>query len=263
MDRWYMAIFHVIYGLFTLCGSVFFLWFCWPAVFKGVFNTGNLCGMLLSVLMVLYGIRYRQIHQLIRTLWHRQIARVCLLAAAVLAFIGIVCVFAASVSMIRAASKNVPDNTPAIVLGCSVIGTRPSRILQERIDAAYVYLKEHPKAVCILSGGKGEGEDISEAECMYRELKKAGIDDSRLYLEDTSVNTQQNMEHAHEILEEIGCTDAVTIISSEFHLYRARQWAKALGYENYGYAAHTDWRYLPTFFLREVIAVCYLWVRHI
>lgn len=263
MERWYIVAYHLLYGLLALCGVVLFLWFCWPAAFKGILNAGNVCGMLLSAVMVVYGICHRAIHQLFISLWQKQPARICLSAAAILALTGFVCLAAASTAIIRAVSKKIPDNTPAIVLGCSVIGTKPSRILQERIDAAYCYLKEHPHAVCILSGGKGEGEDISEAACMYQALEKMEIDTSRLYLEDTSVNTQQNMEHAQEILASIGQTDAVTVISSEFHLYRARRWAKALGYKSYGYAAHTDRRYFPTFFLREVIAVLYLWVRRI
>ena len=95
---------------------------------------------------------------------------------------------------------------------------------------------------------------------MYRELVKAGISKERLYQEATSVNTRQNLENSKRILDDLGTVEAVTIISSEFHLYRGRWWAEKLGYENYGYAAHTDWRYLPTLFLREVIAVVSIWM---
>ena len=137
--------------------------------------------------------------------------------------------------------------------------TRPSRILQERIDAAYAYMQDHPQAVCILSGGKGSGEDISEAECMYRELVAAGIEAGRLYQEASSTNTQQNLERSKTVLDAVGNYDAVTVISSDFHLYRGKEWARALGYQQYGYAARTDWKYLPTFFVREMIAVVALW----
>lgn len=250
----------VLYGCVIFAGAVLFLWFCWPALFKGMINVGNTCGMLASTALMLYGIRHQRIHQLLTQLWQKKPMRVCFLLILVLAFVGIGLMIAASAVMIGAASKQIPENTPAVVLGCAVKGSRPSRILQERIDAAYAYLQENPQAVCILSGGQGKGEDISEAACMYRELIHAGIDADRLYQEDQSVNTRQNLEYSGSLLRNLETYEAVTVISSEFHLYRGRWWAKKQGFLSYGYAAHTDWKYLPTMFLREVIAVVHLWL---
>ena len=95
---------------------------------------------------------------------------------------------------------------------------------------------------------------------MYQALQQSGIEDSRLYQEAHSVNTQENLENSVAVLKEMELTETVTVISSEFHLYRGRWWANKLGYESYGYAANTDWKYLPTLFLREVIAVVHLWL---
>lgn len=251
---------HLVFALFILIGGILFLWFCWPAVFKGIMNTGNLCGMLGSVALVFYGMRHKVVHQLIGNLWQGKAGRLCLLALLLCAAAVIVLMAAAACAILRAESKHIPQDTPAVVLGCSVKGTVPSRILQERIDAAYAYMQEHPQAVCILSGGQGADEEISEAACMYRELTDAGADAGRLYQEAESTNTQENLENSKKILDKLGKPGTAVIISSEFHLYRGRWWAKALGYEDYGYAAHTDWKYLPTFFLREVIAVVHLWL---
>ncbi len=95
---------------------------------------------------------------------------------------------------------------------------------------------------------------------MYRELVKAGIAPERLYQEDRSVNTKENLENSRKILNNLGLSESVTVISSEFHLYRGRSWAEKLGLESYGYAAHTDWKYFPTYFVREIAAVAYLWL---
>ena len=77
----------------------------------------------------------------------------------------VVCLLLA-VSAVRIAAagyKKAPDPaTPVIVLGCKVKGTRPSRILQERLDAADAYLSTHPDTSCVLSGGQGADEEISE-----------------------------------------------------------------------------------------------------
>ena len=251
------------YGMVSACifliGAVLFVWFCWPAVFKGMLNAGNVCGMLATTVMMFYSLRCKKIHQLAAQLWQKKPMRLFFCLSAVLVAVAVALAVAAAVAIIGAASNKIPANTPAVVLGCAVKGTRPSRVLQERIDAATAYLQDNPQAVCILSGGQGRGEDISEAECMYRELVRAGIDADRLYLESESVNTRQNLEHSLKILQRLEQGEAVTVISSDFHLYRGKWWAAKLGYHNYGYAAKTDWRYLPTLFVREVIAVVYLW----
>ncbi len=248
------------FGLLILAGCILFAWFFWPLIFKGMINAGNLSGMAVSSMLIFYGARHQAVHRSISRMWQNQTGRVCLIILAVLAAAGTVLMTAAAVAVLGAVSKTIPDNTPAIVLGCSVKGTAPSRVLQERIDAACVYLQQHPDAVCILSGGQGRDEDISEAACMYREMLAAGMDASRLYQESESVNTQENLENSKKILEKLGISETVTIISSEFHLYRGRYWAEKLGYQTYGCGAHTDWKYLPSFFLREIIAVVHLWL---
>ena len=244
----------------VISGSVLLLWFSWPAFFKGIINIGNVCGVSGSLALIVYGVRYPAVHQLVLRLWHNRPARAGLLifAAAVAGMTALVCV--AAVSVLQAGSSHIPENTPAVVLGCSVKGKRPSRILQERIDAAVAYMAEHPQSVCVLSGGQGKGEDIPEAECMYQEMVRSGVDPQRLYMESESVNTQQNLAYSEKILEELGLTGKVTVISSGFHLYRGRFWAEKAGYGTYGYGAATDWRYLPTYFLREIIAVIHLWL---
>lgn len=251
---------NICFGLLAASGCILFLWFCWPLVFKGILNTGNVCGIGASICLVYYGLRHKAVNELAVRLWQMKLPRICMSIAAVLAVIGLILMAAATAAILRANSGNIPKNTPAVVLGCAVKGSRPSRVLQERIDAAYAYMQEHPDAVCVLSGGQGQGEDISEAECMYRELVAAGVDASRLYQEAASTNTQENLENSKAVLEGLGITGAVTVISSEFHLYRGRYWAQELGYGNFGYGARTDWRYLPTFFLREIVAVVHLWL---
>lgn len=248
-------------AILILGGSFLFLWFCWPAVFKGVLNVGNLCGMLGAFLFLLYGIRMRAVNQFIGRLIQKTPARICLAVLALFAFAGLMLVSAACMAILQSASGSIPANTPAIVLGCAVKGMKPSRALQERIDAAYAYMQENPQAICILSGAKGKGEDIAEAECMYQKLAEAGIDPGRMYKETASTDTEENIKNSLKILEKKGLQGKVAIISSEYHLYRGRWWARKSGYQEYGYAAHTDWRYLPTYFLREVVAVNYLWLK--
>lgn len=114
-----------------------------------------------------------------------------------------------------------------IVLGCGVDGERPSLMLQSRIDTAENFLKAHPNVVAVLSGGQGPGEDITEAEAMRRALVAAGIDESRLLLEETSTDTIRNISNSLDIIGRD--SGKVAILSNDFHLYRARVIARHEG----------------------------------
>ena len=111
-----------------------------------------------------------------------------------------------------------------IVLGAGVNGETPSLTLRTRIDAAAAYLEEHPDVPVVLSGGQGPGEAITEAECMRRALVRRGVDESRLYPEERSTSTQENLRYSRAILEALGVDPArrVAIVTSDFHLCRAR-----------------------------------------
>ena len=144
-----------------------------------------------------------------------------------------------------------------IVLGAGVNGTVPSLSLRERLDAAYDYLQEHPNTICVVSGGQGSGEDITEAECMYRYLTAKGIDPQRIIQEDQATSTQENLAYSMEL---IGTQHAssVGIVSSEYHLYRARLMARELGMDPIMIPAKTTYLSLRVnYFLREIAAVWY------
>lgn len=107
-----------------------------------------------------------------------------------------------------------------IVLGCGVDGDVPSLMLQSRIDAAEDFLKANPDTLAVLSGGQGPGENITEAEAIRRALVRAGIDESRLILEDESSDTIENIRNSLALIDTEDAS--VAVLSSDFHLYRAK-----------------------------------------
>lgn len=145
-----------------------------------------------------------------------------------------------------------------IVLGAGVNGTVPSLTLSERINGAYTYLTANPETVAVLTGGQGPRESITEAACMFRELTRKGIDPSRLILEDRATNTIENLRYSIALLEkEAGsCPTRVGIVSSEYHLFRAKCFARNLGLDPVGIPAKTSWFTLRlNYYLREIVAV--------
>ena len=145
-----------------------------------------------------------------------------------------------------------PEADYLIVLGCQVNGTAPSRTLRQRLDAAVDYLTAYPDAACIVSGGQGGGEDITEAECMYNYLTAAGISKSRIILENRATSTMENLRFSMEFME----TRSAAIVSNEFHLYRAGQMARKLGLDAELVPADTELPILrASCSLREIFAV--------
>lgn len=142
-----------------------------------------------------------------------------------------------------------------IVLGCQVRGTRPSLLLAYRIQTAGDYLDAHPQAVAVLSGGQGWDEGISEAECMYRELTRRGIDPARLYREDQSTSTWENLAFSRALMDREGLRGPAAVVSNDFHVYRAVQMAEDQGLEARGLAAPCSWYSRPTYILREALAL--------
>lgn len=238
-------------------GAIFFLWFAVPLVARGIINLGNLTGMCLSGFLICYGIWQKRIHTCLIILWKSRGGRAVLFAAALFAVVIVITGTAETILIVRAALRTPPEGTTAVVLGCSVKGTKPSTILWERINAAYAYLNEHPDALCVLSGGQGRGEDISEAECMYQCLTEMGIEKDRLILEDASTNTEENLLFSQRLLRERGLGDEITIVTSEFHEYRASLMAKKLGFTSYATPSRTFFLYFPTYYVRELYGILY------
>lgn len=240
-----------------IAGAIFLIWFAAPLAAGGNLNLGNFTGMAFSLLLILYGIFKIRIHKGIVSLWDQKGGRVFLILLLAAAAVILIIAAVETVWMVKAARNSPPKNTTAVLLGCSVKGTRPSTILKERMDAAYEYLKENPGAVCILSGGQGAGEDISEAECMFRYLTEKGISGERLILEDTSTTTEENLVNTKAVLQELGLGMEITIITSEFHEYRANAMAEKLGFLSYSTPSRTFIGFLPTFYVRELYGILY------
>lgn len=169
-------------------------------------------------------------------------------------------VFAVTEAIILKASKGDPEESCQyiIVLGAKVNGTVPSLSLRERIDTAYAYLRAHPNVTAVLSGGQGEDEEISEAQCMFQQLTDKGIDPQRLWLEDQSTSTWENLVFSSNLIESRTGTrpKKLGIVSSEYHLFRAGLFADDCGIDTVGIPAKTSWFTIRlNYFLREVAGV--------
>ncbi len=145
-----------------------------------------------------------------------------------------------------------------VVLGAKVNGATPSDNLRSRIDAAYAYLTAHPDTVAVLSGGQGSDEEMTEAQCMRRELTGKGIDGERLWLEEKATSTWENICFSLDLIEEQTGQrpDTIGLVTSEFHLYRAGLFAADCGVNAVGIPGKTADSFEHIYyFLREIAGV--------
>lgn len=171
-------------------------------------------------------------------------------------------IFVAVEGMIIAFPKKSTENCDyIIVLGARVMGNEPGLTLRGRLDRALEYVKSNDNdCKIVVSGGKGDGENISEAEAMKRYLVERGIKPDMIIKEDKSVNTMQNFEFSRDKIEKDSKENVadvdVKVVTTDFHAFRSDQYAKRAGYEKLSfYTERTKWYLVPVFYAREFFAV--------
>lgn len=173
-----------------------------------------------------------------------------------------------------------PDAEYVIILGAQVRGEVPTLVLNARIKAAAEYLTEHPNAIAVASGGKGSGENISEAEAIKRGLMRLGISEERILLEDASTSTAENLRFSANVIQQYEAStggagfegntangnpggekiyfvpEDVVLVTSDFHVFRGVKLAKNLGYKQISGLGATDFFAVTVqYYVREFFAV--------
>ena len=248
----------IIRALVIAAALVFLALFLMPMT-SNMINYGNIAGALLCAWAIC--VAFKPLHRGIKRLTNR-FALTRFLRRFVNACFIVFAVYGAVVTtaMVIAAVQPPAEGATAVVLGTQVNPSgKPSAMLRRRIDAAEDFLEKNPEAPMILSGGMGSGELISEAECMYDAITLEKGDGYRLYKEDRSSDTVENLTFSKEIIDENGLDPRLAVVSDGFHQLRARIIAHQLGIdEGMGaVSANTSWLYLPTFAVREWIAIPY------
>jgi len=158
-------------------------------------------------------------------------------------------------------SELTDDYDAVVVLGAQVRpdGT-PSVQLGWRLDsAAEVYERKHvPVVVC---GAQGKDEPETEASAMKRYLISKGVPEDMILTDPSSFNTQQNLEHAKELLDKYPQEiRKIVIVTSDYHVPRSMALAGDLGLDASGIGSPC----LPEYWIknhsREALAWCKYWL---
>ncbi len=219
-------------------------------------NFGTVMPMILGLPLLLLGLFHGKITVFFTSsplgMWVRG-----LLIAAYAAFFAVFLI-AASL-MFREGHAAAPEGADAvIVLGCGVRGERVSLTLKKRLDAAIAYAEENPDVRIVVSGGKGAGEDISEAEAMRRYLTEQGIPPESILMEDKSASTYENFIFSKRLLDErLPEHTSLVFVTTRFHVFRSERIARSLGIDAEGIGADGVGWITPNDYLRETAAIVY------
>lgn len=157
-----------------------------------------------------------------------------------------------------------PEQAPlepdyAVVLGAALEDGEPTEALQDRLALGLQYLAE-TDGVLILSGGDPDGDGITEAQVMEDWLAARGADLSRIYCENRSENTRENLQFSRELAQALGLnTNTVLILTSDYHQTRAQYLARAQGQAAVGHSCETPTGERLAASVREVYAFVKAW----
>lgn len=124
-----------------------------------------------------------------------------------------------------------------LVLGARVHSqTRMSKALEQRCAAALREWRAGTAQCLILCGGQCTVDPCPESHVMRRYFLEQGVPDGDILLEDSSINTIQNLKNAKHMMEARGYARA-GLVTSDYHLTRALWIARNVGLDVCGIAA--------------------------
>ena len=122
--------------------------------------------------------------------------------------------------------QSLPENNVGLVLGTNpkLKGGADNLYFVSRMEAAYELYK-HQKVRSLILSGNGENRYYNETEDMRKALVERGVPDSVLILDPNGFRTYESILRSKHIFKQ----QKITIISQEFHNYRAIFIARHLG----------------------------------
>lgn len=180
----------------------------------------------------------------------------------------LVFLYAGVVAMVCIREGSVLKTVPAadeydaiVVLGAQVKPDgSPSVQLSWRLDAAWeAWEQKHvPVVVC---GAQGKDEPMPEAEAMSLYLENKGVPAADILKDPDSFNTNQNLQNAAKLLQDLPGIQRVMIVTSDYHVPRAMALARDLGFDACGMGSPCKQEYWIKNHAREALAWCKYWAR--
>lgn len=149
-----------------------------------------------------------------------------------------------------------------VILGAAVWGgNRPSPVLRERINKGYELYSKKIVPRLVLTGG-GSPNEMTEAEVAKNELKKFGVPERDLIVEDKSNSTIEQIHFVRDKYYTRLKWNKIIVVSDRFHLLRAKEISAFNGLDADGIATETPLSSEGTinFCIKESVALFFFWL---
>jgi uncharacterized SAM-binding protein YcdF (DUF218 family) len=139
-----------------------------------------------------------------------------------------------------------------VVLGAAQYDGHPSPVLRARLDHAVDLWNRHMAQIVILTGGRGPGDTTSEAAVGRSYVKKHGVPDAAILLENEGRTTRASLIAVSKMLSNRGMKTAI-LVSDPFHMLRLWILSRRFGFTPYTSPTRTSpispnreerWRYM-------------------
>ncbi len=235
-----------------ICG---FPLFAYPYLCHYV-NIGSIGGMILCVFLIFNGLLFDRIHPVLKKFARKYKKVLIVFCAAVL-------LIAAVESVCIWRTAHLPEPEPGRTILVLASGTNPDGtpplLVVERLEKAVEYYEKDKDTSFIVCGGI-IANGVLEAKTMKDWLIRYGIDESRIYMEDLSTSTAENIKNAVNIIKTHGLNDKIVVSTNSFHLYRVKYLTGSLGVDAGLLNAKTPWWLLPTYYPRELACILFYWI---
>ena len=231
-----------------LLSATLSLWLLGP-LYKGVVHIGMLYPQPFLFMFMFFAAKPEALISLFKKFKALMIVLTSLLG------VGIIIVSVMVGLLLYYAGNTAKNEKTVIVLGCQVTGKTPSLMLYDRMTTALEYVNANEDSIVIASGGKGAGEQISEAEAIKTFLVNKGVDEKRIILEDKSTNTKENIAFSSNLIQEKGLNKDIAVVTDGFHQFRAAYFSKQNNLEYSSLPCKTRWYFTASYYSREILAV--------
>ncbi len=117
-----------------------------------------------------------------------------------------------------------------VVMGAAQYNGEPSPVFEARLEHGRALYEQGLSDVVVVTGGRQEGDEFSEAQAGARWLRGRGVPEEALRLEVQGRNSWESLAASARFLEDDGIDD-VMIVSDPFHSKRLEEIASEVGLE--------------------------------
>jgi uncharacterized SAM-binding protein YcdF (DUF218 family) len=235
-----------IKSIILIVAGIVILLFMVPSVLVWELNPEGMYAIALAVILIVIPFIYQPLERLFGKYFG--VFKKIILAVASMALIYIIIITAFMVTAMQ--DSNIPADANVIVLGSSLKDGKPRHMLEYRLDAAAGYLKNHPQANCVVSGG--DYGSANEGEVMKTYLLEKGIQSERVFVENKAENTSQNIQFSKKYLKG---NNNVVLATSDFHMFRSKLFAKRDGLTPYALSSKTPLSNFLEAWVREYLGL--------